>query len=124
MTVDDYLKLNYSYVITEDTCDDSKCFMIMYPDLPGCMAQGFTVKEAIASGEEAKLIYVETLLDMGLEVPLPKQTVNIEFSTKTTGTFSCNLVIKNIEFYLPEEVERPYKNLPSAYKTIDSYAVS
>ena len=121
MTVDDYLKLNYSYVITEDSCNHSKCFMVMYPDLPGCMAQGVTEEDAFASAEEAKALYIETLLDMGLEIPLPKQTVTIEFSTVTAGTFSYELLTKNVEVYLPEKLEATPKILPSAHKPIDIY---
>lgn len=124
MTVDDYLKLSYSYVITEDTCGESKCFVAMYPDLPGCMSQGVTEQEALASAEEAKALYIETLLDMGLEIPFPKQTVSIEFSTGTAGTFSYEFITKNIEVNLPGELEETSKFLPSVHKTTDSYAYS
>lgn len=123
MTIDDYLKLSYSYVIREDTCNLSKCFMVMFPDLPGCMAQGITEQEAIASAEEAKVLYIETLLDMGLEVPLPKQTVTIEFSTITAGTFSYELITKNIEVYLPGQPEEQYRILPSVRKQIEAYQI-
>ena len=42
------------------------------PELPGCMADGKTIEEAIANTEVIIKEWIEVTLERGLEVPEPK----------------------------------------------------
>lgn len=66
-----YLALDYDTVIVPDTCGSSPCFVAKHPELPGCMSHGSTPEEAIANLRDATELYIESLLEDGLDVPLP-----------------------------------------------------
>ncbi len=40
-----------------------------FPPLPGCISDGETVSEAIASGMEAKANWIATMTDAGCPIP-------------------------------------------------------
>lgn len=44
-------------------------------DLPGCITQGETVEEAVQNLEEAKLLWLETAYEDGMDIPNPSTTV-------------------------------------------------
>lgn len=48
-------------------------FLVEYPDLPGCMADGATIEEALSEGEDAVKAWVFTAKAEGLEVPKPNK---------------------------------------------------
>ncbi|MFN3479020.1 MAG: type II toxin-antitoxin system HicB family antitoxin [Thermodesulfovibrionales bacterium] len=89
MTIDDYMKLNYDIVVVPEECTDgSLCYRAEHPQLPGCMSHGVTPEEALINLVEAKRLYIQTLLDNGLEVPLPVST--------SGGTYSSYCSITSI----------------------------
>lgn len=52
--------------------DDDNAFIVEVPELPGCMADGSTVEEAIKNSELIIKEWIEVALERGLEVPEPK----------------------------------------------------
>lgn len=48
-------------------------FLIVYPDLPGCMSDGATIEEAIANGRDAVKTWILTAREFGDPIPIPKQ---------------------------------------------------
>ncbi|MCI8747926.1 MAG: type II toxin-antitoxin system HicB family antitoxin [Lachnospiraceae bacterium] len=52
--------------------DDDNAFIVEVPELPGCMADGATVGEAVANAETIIKEWIETTKERGLEVPEPK----------------------------------------------------
>ncbi|GEM49170.1 type II toxin-antitoxin system HicB family antitoxin [Deinococcus cellulosilyticus] len=46
-------------------------FTALHPELSGCMTQGETVEETLQMLQEAKEIWLETALEMGLQIPEP-----------------------------------------------------
>ncbi len=52
--------------------DDDNAFIVEVPELPGCMADGATVEEAIQNSETIIKEWIETTLERGLSVPEPK----------------------------------------------------
>lgn len=46
-------------------------FLITYPDLPGCMADGATVAEAVVNGRDAVESWILTAREFGDPVPEP-----------------------------------------------------
>lgn len=51
---------------------DDGAFIVEVPELPGCMAEGSTVEEAIQNSETIIKEWIEVTLERGLEVPEPK----------------------------------------------------
>lgn len=47
-------------------------YVARHPELDGCMAQGQTREEALASLHEARELYIQALLKRGIEVPRPE----------------------------------------------------
>ena len=52
--------------------NDDNAFIVEVPELPGCMADGETVEDAIKNSETIIKEWIEIALDRGLEVPEPK----------------------------------------------------
>jgi len=67
--------------VRDETTDGDPVFVMYHPELPGCMAQGITVEEARVNLEDARREYILSLLEDGLEVPVPLTRV-----TNTVGT--------------------------------------
>lgn len=110
MTLDEYMKLPYVAVIKEDQyTDGTPCFRAEHPDLPGCVSDGRTREEAIINLEDAKRLYIETMIEIGQEVPLPAVTVSGGTQSNTPSTQS---VLLYSEIILVDE--------HSAIKTFDS----
>jgi predicted RNase H-like HicB family nuclease len=50
---------------------DSFDWVVEYPDLPGCIGVGDTVKKAIVEAEINKELWLEAAKEIGKEIPLP-----------------------------------------------------
>jgi predicted RNase H-like HicB family nuclease len=63
-----YLNLKYPVQIVE--CDEGGYF-VKIPDLPECLSQGETAKEALKNIKEAKELWLESAFEDKVEIPLP-----------------------------------------------------
>jgi len=107
MTLEEYMKLEYDVVVTPEECTDGTlCYRAEHPQLSGCMSHGITPDEAIINLIDAKRLYIETLLERGLDVPLPTRP--------TGGTFSSYRFITTIVVPV-EETAEPQIRLPKRY---------
>jgi predicted RNase H-like HicB family nuclease len=52
--------------------EDDNAFLVEVPELPGCMADGPTYEEALASVQTIIAEWIETAQDEGRPIPLPK----------------------------------------------------
>ena len=52
--------------------NEDNAFIVEVPELPGCMADGATVKEAIENAELVIAEWIEETKERGLEIPEPK----------------------------------------------------
>lgn len=52
--------------------NDDNAFIVEVPELPGCMADGATIEEAIKNSELVIKEWIEITIERGLEVPEPK----------------------------------------------------
>jgi predicted RNase H-like HicB family nuclease len=69
MTPAEYLKLTYGRTIYYE---DDGSFRAEIIDLPGCIAVGDTVLEALANLECVAESWIEAALDLGQVIPYPK----------------------------------------------------
>jgi len=73
-----YLSLPYHIVIKKDfDHDGEEYFGAEIPELPGCGAEGRTREEALRKLQEAKRAWIEVSLERGLDIPEPKNNVNV-----------------------------------------------
>jgi len=66
--LDYYLALNYHRRLYQD---DEGDWIVEIDDLPGCIADGRTPDEAIASSREAMRLWMESRISSGLDIPEP-----------------------------------------------------
>ena len=67
------------------------------------MSHGQTLDEAIRNLIEAKRLYIETLLEKGLDVPIPVQPTGGTFSSSQSIIVISVRETKKIEMHLPSE---------------------
>lgn len=59
-------------VVPDTTTDGELCYLASHPELPGCLAHGDTVQEALENLEDARRLYISALIERGEEVPNPQ----------------------------------------------------
>ena len=100
--INKYMKIQYRIELIPDKVDGG--FVVKIPDLPGCLSQGETVKEALEQIEAAKEAWLEAALQSKKKIPLPRE----RFSGK------LNIRIpKSLHKRLFEEAEREGVSLNS-----------
>lgn len=99
----------YAVKISKDeTVDGQPVFLAMHPELPGCMAQGKDVEEAIANLKEVTFEYIVSLLEDRVPIPMPSgriKTTNYSISNTTTGNKSfLHVLSKTVQPRTREEL--------------------
>ena len=77
----------YAHIIEPIPANDGGGFLITFPDLPGCMADGTTEVEAIEAGRDAFLSWVSAVTDMGDVIPRPVFTSVSAVLLPSSGKF-------------------------------------
>ena len=62
-------ELTYPMIIRPLTNEEGGGFLVEFPDLPGCMADGETIEEAIAESHDALTSWLETAKEHGDFIP-------------------------------------------------------
>ena len=75
-------EIEYRFAIRPLTVEEGGGCLIEFPDLPGCMSDGETVAEAIASGMEAKRDWIAAMVQAGRPVPPPSAEATEGYSGK------------------------------------------
>lgn len=60
----------YEIIIYWSEKDDA--YLVEVPELPGCMADGKTYREALANAEQIMQEWLETARELGRTIPEPK----------------------------------------------------
>lgn len=97
-----YLSLNYPILIAFEK--DDGVYVVQYPDLPGCMAHGSTPTKAVKLAELIKKEWIESALEDGHAVPVPK----------TESEYSGKFIIRippALHKRLSEQAEREGRSL-------------
>jgi antitoxin HicB len=61
----------YGHIIAPLSEDDGGGYMIMFPDLPGCISDGETMDEVLANGRDAFNSWIAAQVDMTRQIPAP-----------------------------------------------------
>jgi len=67
---------DYPFTIRHLSKEDGGGYLIEFPDLPGCMSDGETIKEAIENGKEAVNAWIEAAKEIGRSIPKPGELEN------------------------------------------------
>lgn len=77
----------YTHVISPIPAEDGGGFMFTIPDIPGCLSDGATEKDALENGQDAFLSVVSALHDMGRSIPAPVLLADDLAVTGASGRF-------------------------------------
>lgn len=71
-TAEDYLRLPYTRTVVADAGTRGEAlYLASIQELPGCQSHGTTPAEALANLDDALALYIEPLLEEGIEPPRP-----------------------------------------------------
>lgn len=62
------LKVEYTF---HAVADEDGGYVIIFPDLPGCMTQVESIEEIPAMATEVRMLWIETEYERGAEIPEP-----------------------------------------------------
>lgn len=85
-----YVNLPHKITIKKWTDEEESYYVVQIPELPGCMSDGETIKEALKNIIDAKTGFIEAYIRIGKEIPIPENTVPI---------------IENLGDYTEEEIK-------------------
>jgi predicted RNase H-like HicB family nuclease len=89
-TVEYYVNLPHKITLKKWTDEEESYYVVQIPELPGCMSDGETIKEALKNIIDAKTGWIEACIDIGREIPIPQNSIPI---------------IENLGEYTEEEIE-------------------
>ncbi len=96
-TIEHYMGLDYPATILRHITRENEPYWVAKNfDLPGCMSDGETPNEAISNLADARLVWIESYLEDGLEVPEPSKDYEKAeyedrlFFTLSDGKEYCN----------------------------------
>jgi antitoxin HicB len=64
-------KYNYPATIQPLSKEDGGGYLVSFPDLPGCVADGATPEEAFHQAEDAMISWMKTAEEFGDKIPTP-----------------------------------------------------
>ena len=73
-------------------------YVVVFPDLPGCITQVDTIQEIPAMSEDARVGWIETAYELGQVIPLPS------FAETYSGKFNVRL-LRSLHRTLAESAE-------------------
>lgn len=97
--VEDYIKLPYNYIIQPINDESGSYYYAHVLELEGCQSTGETFEEAYKNLKEAMEGWIETKLEEGFEVPVPKEY------EKFSGKFLVRIP-KSLHYRLTLEAEQ------------------
>ena len=81
-SLEEYLALEYPFQVI---ADPDGGYVVVFPDLPGCMTQADSYEEIAAMAQDARALWIETAYDHGREIPLPS------YPEEYSGKFNVRL---------------------------------
>lgn len=75
-------------IMLDETVDGKRVYLVSNPQLPGCMAQGDTIGEAVDNLKDARIEYILSLLEDELPVPSPLSGTAETASTSGVVSYS------------------------------------
>lgn len=99
------------YPIAIEPGNDSRAHSVIIPDLPGCFSAGDTLDEAMTNAKEAMALWLETVIDDGGAVPVPRPLAEHQKKREFKGWIWAMVEIGAAS--LSDKAERVNITLPS-----------
>ena len=75
-TLEYYMSLPYSFEFVPDP--DEGGYAVRFPDLNGCLTVGETIQQAYDNAMDAKLAWLSSSLNAGVDIPEPSESDDIK----------------------------------------------
>jgi len=85
-------KIKYPFEMRPLSIDEGGGWLIVYPDLVGCMSDGETPEEAIKNGKDAVECWIQACVEEGREIPLPLESSSGKFMTRIPKSLHSKLI--------------------------------
>ena len=81
----------YPFELRPLSADEGGGWLIMFPDLPGCMSDGESPEEAVANGRDALAAWIAAARQAGREVPRPGELPSGKFVARIPRSLHARL---------------------------------
>ena len=69
-------------------------WLVVFPDLPGCMSDGETPEEAVANGRDAVSAWIEAARQAGRDIPRPGESPSGKFIARIPRSLHIRLAAR------------------------------
>lgn len=87
-------EINYPVIVRPLTEEEGGGFLAEFPDLPGCMADGETVEEAITQAHDALESWLATAKSCGDPIPLPSSAYSGQWRMRVPKSLHAALALR------------------------------
>jgi antitoxin HicB len=87
-------KAEYPFEMRPLSDEEGGGWLIIFPDLPGCMSDGGTVDEAVKNGLDALECWLQACREAGRPTPLPGNSAGSRFNPRIPRSLHERLVAK------------------------------
>lgn len=106
--LDHYLALDYPFNVV---ADPDGGYVVLFPDLPGCMTQVERLDEVGPMADDARRLWIETEYGRGADIPLPS------YPEEYSGKFVLRIP-RSLHRALAESAEREHVSLNQYVATL------
>jgi len=85
---------NYPFELRPLEQEEGGGWLIVFPDLPGCMSDGETPEEAVANGRDAVSAWIKAARDADREVPNPGERPSGKFIARIPTSLHTRLAAR------------------------------
>jgi len=85
-------KLEYPFEMKPLSAEDGGGWLIIFPDLAGCMSDGETPEEAIENGKDALACWISAHQEAGRKIPRPGESSSGKFMTRIPKSLHTRLI--------------------------------
>ena len=86
------INIKYSFEMKPLSKEDGNGWLIIYPDLPGCMSDGETPEEAMENGNDALECWIQACKEAGRKIPSPGESSSGKFMTRIPKSLHSRLI--------------------------------
>lgn len=86
--------IDYPFELRPLENEEGGGWLIVFPDLPGCMSDGETPEEAIANGRDAVSAWMKAAEEAGREVPRPGELPSGKFIARIPRSLHARLTAR------------------------------
>jgi antitoxin HicB len=81
----------YAHIVSRIPDGEGGGYLVTFPDIPGCMADGESEAAAVENGRDAFIAAISALADMGREIPAPSFNPGDAVLPQASGKFVARI---------------------------------